>query len=258
MKVVLLAGGLGTRLSEATHRIPKPMVEIGGYPIIWHIMKGYAHYGHTEFVILLGYKGFLIKKFFADYFLYRSDVTIDLDANKIETHESFAEPWKVTLIDTGEVTMTGGRIKRAEKHLAGAPFMLTYGDGVADVNCDKLLDFHTGHGKAITMTSIQPAGRFGLVDADEQNRVRAFREKPKGDNNWINGGFFVCEPSVLSYLPSGDDTCVFEQDPLRNLAEDGEMLTYRHEGFWQCMDTIRDHKKLSQLWDSQNADWKVW
>ncbi len=258
MKVVLLAGGMGTRLSEATHRIPKPMVEIGGYPILWHIMKGYAHFGYNEFVILLGYKGFLIKKFFADYFLYRSDVTIDLDANKIETHASYAEPWKVTLLDTGQNTMTGGRIKRAEKHLADAPFMLTYGDGVANVNYDELMRFHQNHGKAITMTSIQPEGRFGLVMADEKNQVTAFREKPKGDTNWINGGFFVCEPSVLSYIPEDDATCVFEQQPLCQLANDGEMFTYRHNGFWQCMDTIRDHKRLTGLWDTQKADWKVW
>lgn len=257
MKVVLLAGGMGTRLSEATHRIPKPMVEIGGYPILWHIMKNYAQYGHTEFVVLLGYKGFLIKKFFADYFLYRSDVTLHLDANRIEVHDSFAEPWKVTLLETGESTMTGGRIKRAEKYLEDGPFMLTYGDGVANVDFNKLINFHEDHGKAITMTSIQPEGRFGLVVADEQNRVTAFREKPRGDTNWINGGFFVCEPSVLSYIPA-DDSCVFEQEPLRKLAEDGQMLTYRHHGFWQCMDTVRDHQKLVELWEMGQAPWKIW
>ena len=257
MKVVLLAGGLGTRLSEATHRIPKPMVEIGGYPILWHIMKGYAHYGFREFVVLLGYKGFLIKKFFADYFLYSSDITIDLDANTIETHESFSEPWKVTLLDTGQETMTGGRIKRAEKYLRDAPFMLTYGDGVADVRLDELLKFHRTHGKALTITSIQPEGRFGLIESDRDLRVTTFCEKPKGDRNWINGGFFVCEPTILDYIPR-DDSCVFEHDPLRRLASDGQLFTYRHHGFWQCMDTLRDYQKLTELWDSQSARWKVW
>lgn len=257
MKVAILAGGLGTRLSEATTRIPKPMVEIGGYPIIWHIMKGYAHYGITEFVILLGYKGFLIKKFFSEYQMHRSDVTIDLEANRIETHESFAEPWKVTLLDTGQQTMTGGRIKRASKYLEDGTFMLTYGDGVADVDVDKLVATHRDHGKAATMTSIQPEGRFGLVEADDNNRVTKFREKPKGDTHWINGGFFVCEPSVLDFIPD-DDGSIFEREPLMGLAEAGELYTYRHHGFWQCMDTLRDHQKLSQMWDSGEARWKVW
>jgi len=257
MKVVLLAGGMGTRLSEATHRIPKPMVEIGGYPILWHIMKGYAQHGHTDFVILLGYKGFLIKKFFADYYLNCSNVTIDLKANQIETHESCAEPWRVTLLDTGQSTFTGGRIKRAAKYLQDAPFLLTYGDGVANIDITELIQFHQSHGKLATMTSIQPEGRFGLVVADEHDHVTSFREKPKGDTNWINGGFFVCEPEVLDYIPA-DDASVFEQQPLINLASDGQLVTYRHHGFWQCMDTIRDHQKLTELWDTKNSPWKIW
>jgi len=233
------------------------MVEIGGHPILWHIMKGYAHFGYTEFVILLGYKGFLIKKFFADYFLARSDVTIDLEANKTEVISSNVEPWKVTLLDTGEFTMTGGRIKQAERYLSNEPFLLTYGDGVSDVNCKELVKFHKNHGKTITMTSIQSEGRFGVVKTDRKNQITSFREKIKDDTNWINGGFFVCEPDVFSYLPD-DDSCIFEEHPLRKLVTDGEMFTYKHKGFWQCMDTVSDHKKLTALWDSQRAPWKVW
>ncbi len=257
MKVVILAGGMGTRLSEATQRIPKPLVEIGGYPILWHIMKCYSAYGFNEFVILLGYKGFQIKEFFADYMLHRSDVTIDLQARKIETLESFTEPWRVTLLDTGLNTMTGGRLKRAAAYLQDGPFMLTYGDGVADINLQELLQFHQAHGGMVTMTSIQPAGRFGLVQANNENRVLSFREKPREDTNWINAGFFVCQPEILNYLPA-DDSTVFEAEPLQNLVHDGHVHTFRHTGFWQCMDTLRDQTRLEELWHAAAAPWKVW
>jgi glucose-1-phosphate cytidylyltransferase len=257
MKVLILAGGLGTRLSEATHRIPKPMAEIGGFPILWHIMKLYSHHGFNDFVILLGYKGFLIKQFFANYFLHQADVTIDLARNEIQTHESRSEPWKVTLLETGQDTMTGGRIKRAAAHVGDQPFLLTYGDGVADVDLTGLMQFHKQHGKAISMTTIQPEGRFGLVEADADHAVHNFREKPKGDTNWINGGFFVCEPKVLDYIPD-DDKSIFEREPLQRMAADGELHAFQHHGFWQCMDTLRDHQLLNRLWDKGDPVWKVW
>ena len=257
MKVLLLAGGFGTRLSEETDVRPKPMVEIGGKPILWHIMKIYSHYGFNEFVILLGYKGYYIKEYFANYFLHQSDITIDITTGKMEVLNNSSEPWKVTLLDTGLDTMTGGRIKRAQTFVGDEPFMLTYGDGVADIDIKKLIEFHKSHGKAMTITSAQPEGRFGALNIDKENKVTSFLEKPKGDGGWINAGFFVCEPKVFDYITEGDST-VFEQSPLQNLAKDGEIFTYKHEGFWKPMDTLRDKMQLQQLWESKKAPWKVW
>ena len=256
MKVLLLAGGFGTRLSEETDIRPKPMAEIGGKPILWHIMKIYSHYGFNEFIVLLGYKGYYIKEFFANYFLHQSDITIDLSDNKIEVHSNFSEPWKVTLLDTGLNTMTGGRIKRAKKYLRDESFLLTYGDGVADIDLKSLVDFHLNHGKLITMTSVLPEGRFGAIETDQNDRILQFKEKPKGDGNWINGGFFVCSPKVLDYIEN--DETVFEQIPLEKLAKNGELYTYRHDGFWKCMDTLRDKTQLNEMWNKGNALWKIW
>lgn len=257
MKVLLLAGGFGTRLSEETDIRPKPMVEIGGKPIIWHIMKIYSHYGYNDFVILLGYKGYYIKEYFANYFLHQSDVTINLENNSMEILNNSSEPWKVTLIDTGLHTMTGGRIKRAASLIGDNPFLLTYGDGVSDVNIDKLVNFHKSHGKLITMTSIQPNGRFGALDIDNNNKIIKFKEKPKGDGSWINGGFFVCESKVLEYI-SNSDSVVFEQEPLVKLANNGELMSYKHDGFWQPMDSLKDKIDLNMLWDENKAKWKKW
>lgn len=257
MKVLLLAGGFGTRLSEETDIRPKPMIEIGGKPILWHIMKTYSHYGFNEFVILLGYKGYYIKEYFANYFLHQSNVTIDLANNKMEIHNNSSEPWKVTLLDTGLDSMTGGRIKKAQEFIGNEPFMLTYGDGVADINVAELVKFHKSHGKLLTMTSAQPDGRFGALEIDENNQVKEFKEKPKGDGSWINAGYFVCEPKVFDYILDGDST-VFEQEPLKNLAKDGEIFTYKHHDFWMPMDTLRDKIKLNEMWQTQNPPWKVW
>jgi glucose-1-phosphate cytidylyltransferase len=255
MKVLILAGGFGTRLSEETGIVPKPLVEIGGRPIIWHIMKSYSHYGFNDFVILLGYKGYYIKEFFANYFLHQSDVTIDLATGKMDVHRNESEPWKVTLLDTGELTMTGGRIKRAANIINGQPFMLTYGDGLCDINIKDLVSFHESQKKLITMTSVQPEGRFGALEIIGDNMVTSFREKPKGDGAWINGGFFVCQPEVVNYI-SGDNT-VFEKEPLEMLADEKQLITYKHEGFWKCMDTLRDKMQLNEMWNSGNAKWKV-
>jgi len=257
MKVVLLAGGFGTRLSEETDIRPKPMVEIGGKPILWHIMKTYSEYGFNEFVILLGYKGYFIKEYFSNYFLHQSDVTIDLMNNEIEVHNNSSEPWKVTLLDTGLHSMTGGRIKRAQEFIGDEPFMLTYGDGVANIDIKKLVEFHKTHGKSMTMTSAQPDGRFGALDINKDNQVKEFKEKPKGDGSWINAGYFVCEPKVFDYITQGDST-VFEQAPLQDLAKDGEVYTYKHDDFWMPMDTLRDKHKLVKLWIDDQAPWKVW
>jgi len=257
MKVLLLAGGFGTRLSEETDVRPKPMVEIGGRPILWHIMKTYSSYGFNEFVVLLGYKGYYIKEYFANYFLHQSDVTIDMKNNKMEIHNNSSEPWKVTLLDTGLDSMTGGRIKRAQNFVGDEPFMLTYGDGVADINIEELVNFHKSHGKAMTMTSAQPDGRFGALDIDENDKVKEFKEKPKGDGSWINAGYFVCEPKVFDYITEGDGT-IFEQSPLKKLAEDGEIFTFKHNDFWMPMDTLRDKMKLNDLWQDNKAPWKVW
>ncbi len=257
MKVLLLAGGFGMRLSEETDIKPKPMVEIGGKPILWHIMKIYSQYGLNEFVILLGYKGYYIKEYFANYFLHQSDVTIDIQTGKLEVLNNSSEPWKITLLDTGLDTMTGGRVKRAQNFVGDEPFMLTYGDGVSDINIEELVKFHKSHGKAMTLTSARPEGRFGALNIDNNNQVHEFKEKPKGDGNWINAGFFVCEPKVFGYITNGDST-VFEQEPLQNLAKDGEIFTFKHNGFWKPMDSLKDKNDLNELWNGGNAPWKVW
>jgi len=257
MKVVLLAGGYGTRIAEETDIKPKPMVEVGGKPILWHIMKMYSQHGFNEFVILLGYKGYYIKEYFANYFLHQSDVTIDMQTGKMEVHNNSSEPWKVTLVDTGLDTMTGGRIKRAQHHIGNEPFLLTYGDGVSDIDITKSVEFHKSHGKSVTMTAIQPEARFGNLDIDSDMNIKRFIEKPKTEAGWINGGFFVCEPKVFEYL-SENENCIFEQEPLQNLTLDGEMMAYKHRGFWQPMDTLRDNQKLNKLWKENKAPWKVW
>jgi glucose-1-phosphate cytidylyltransferase len=257
MKALLLAGGFGTRLSEETDTRPKPMVEIGGKPILWHIMKTYSHYGINDFVILLGYKGYYIKEYFANYFLHQSDVTIDMANGNMEVHNNSSEPWKVTLIDTGLNAMTGARIKKAKKHIGNEPFLLTYGDGVADIDIQKLIEFHKNHGQLMTMTSAQPDGRFGALNINKDDKVVEFKEKPKGDGSWINAGYFVCQPEVLDYIDEGDEV-VFEQAPLKNLAKDGEIYTYKHNGFWMPMDTLRDKTKLNEMHKHGQAPWIVW
>jgi len=257
MKVLILAGGFGTRLSEETDIRPKPMVEIGGKPILWHIMKTYSHYGINEFVILLGYKGYYIKEYFANYFLHQSDVTIDMSSGDIEVHNNSSEPWKVTLLDTGLNAMTGARVKKAKDHIGNEPFLLTYGDGVANVDIQATLDFHKKHGKLMTMTSAQPDGRFGALDINENDKVVAFKEKPRGDDSWINAGYFICQPEVLDYIPQGDDA-VWEQEPLKNLAKDGQIYTYKHNDFWMPMDSLRDKIKLNEMCEAQDAPWMVW
>jgi glucose-1-phosphate cytidylyltransferase len=257
MKVLILAGGFGTRLSEETDIRPKPMVEIGGKPILWHIMKTYSHYGINEFVILLGYKGYYIKEYFANYFLHQSDVTIDMSSGDIEVHNNSSEPWKVTLLDTGLNAMTGARVKKAKDHIGNEPFLLTYGDGVANIDIQATLDFHKKHGKLMTMTSAQPDGRFGALDINENDKVVAFKEKPRGDDSWINAGYFICQPEVLDYIPQGDDA-VLEQEPLKNLAKDGQIYTYKHNDFWMPMDSLRDKIKLDEMCESQDAPWMVW
>ncbi|MCD4833169.1 MAG: glucose-1-phosphate cytidylyltransferase [Bacteroidales bacterium] len=256
MKVVILAGGFGTRLSEETETIPKPMVKIGGKPIIWHIMKLYSHYGYNEFIILLGYKGYVIKEYFANYFLHQSDVTIDLVTNEVNIHANKSEPWKVSLIDTGLNTMTGGRIKRIEKFIGNERFMLTYGDGVANIDLNKLKEFHLKHNKTITLTSVLPEGRYGSLDITAGNKIERFFEKPKGDNVWINGGFFICEPEIFKYLEN--DNTIFEREPLEKLAKNGEVYGYKHDDFWKCMDTLRDKIQLNELWENNKAPWVVW
>lgn len=257
MKVLILAGGYGTRISEETDIRPKPMIEIGGKPILWHIMKIYSHYGFHKFIILLGYKGYVIKEYFANYFLHQSDVTINLSTNKVEVHNNTSEPWKVTLLDTGIETMTGGRILRAQPFVKDEAFMLTYGDGVSDVNLNKLLQFHRSHGKTVTTTIVQPEGRYGAIDSNAEGRIQRFVEKPEGDRTWVNGGFFVCQPKVFDYLNEGDKT-IFERKPMENMAKNGELYAYRHYGFWKCMDTARDKIYLNKIWNQNQAIWKVW
>lgn len=256
MKVLILAGGYGTRISEESDIKPKPMIEIGGKPIIWHIMKHYSSYGFNEFVLLLGYKSYVVKEYFANYYLHNSDVTIDTAKKSIEVHNNYSENWKITLLETGLDTMTGGRVKRAKDYIGNEPFFLTYGDGVSDVNIKELLAFHKKHGKKITMTSIQPEGRFGALKIEENNKITSFLEKPKGDGAWINGGFFVCDPSVVNYI--ADDSTTFEKEPLENLAKDGELFSYKHDGFWKCMDTLRDKNQLNEMWANNKAKWKTW
>jgi len=257
MKVVILAGGLGTRLSEETDLKPKPMVEIGGKPILWHIMKVYSHYGFNEFIICCGYKGYVIKEYFANYFLHQADITIDLATNSLEIHQSQAEPWKITLVDTGLNTMTGGRIKRVQQYTNNETFMLTYGDGVSNVNILELVAFHRKHGKLATLTAVQPSGKFGSLALGESDVIESFMEKPKGDGAWINGGFFVLEPKVFDYINDADST-VWERAPLENIALQNQLMAFKHEGFWRPMDTLRDKIDLETMWNSQNCEWKLW
>lgn len=257
MKVVILAGGFGTRISEESHLKPKPMIELGSRPILWHIMKIYSHYGYNDFIICLGYKGYAIKEYFAHYFLHESNVTFDFtNGNRRVIHGHTAEPWKVTLVDTGLETMTGGRIKRIQPYVGSEPFMLTYGDGVGDIDIVNLVDFHKSHGRLATVTSTQTSGRFGALRIDEGDSVLSFQEKPDGDSGWINAGFFVMEPGVFDYIR--DDATVLERDPLENLAKDGQLFSYRHRGFWQPMDTLRDKIYLDELLKSNKAPWKNW
>jgi len=256
MKVVILAGGLGTRLSEETVTRPKPMVEIGGKPILWHIMKIYSHFGLHDFVICLGFKGYMIKEYFSNYFLHMSDVTFDIQNNRMEVHQQYAEPWRVTLVDTGAESMTGGRVRRVAPYVEDDTFLLTYGDGVGDVNISELLAYHRAHGKLATLTSTQPSGKFGALDLGEGGLIQSFQEKPKGDGGWINAGFFVLQPAVLKFLK--DDSTILEKEPLETLARDGELMAFKHTGFWQPMDTLRDKQHLEDLWNSGSAPWKVW
>jgi len=257
MKVLILAGGLGSRLSEETTLKPKPMVEIGAKPILWHILKIYSYYGFNEFIILCGYKGYMIKEYFANYYQHMSDMTIDMLTNSITYHKSNAEPWKVTLVDTGLDTMTGARIKKVRKYVGNEPFMLTYGDGVSNVKIDDLIKYHKMHGKAITMTSVQPEGRFGSLIINEENKVLSFQEKPKGDGAWVNAGFFVCQPEVFEFIPDGDKI-IFERETLESLAIAGELFAYKHEGFWKPMDTQRDKLQLEEYIEKGNAPWIRW
>jgi glucose-1-phosphate cytidylyltransferase len=255
MRAVILAGGLGTRLSEETDLKPKPMVEIGGRPILWHIMKLYSAYGVNDFVICCGYKGYVIKEYFANYFLHMSDVTFDMASNTMEVHERKAEPWRVTLVDTGERTMTGGRLKRVRSYLGEEDFCFTYGDGLSDVNISRLISFHKAQGKLATLTATQPPGRFGALCLNGE-QITSFQEKPDGDGAWINGGFFVLSPRVIDYIQG--DTSVWEQEPMERLASEGQFMAYRHDGFWQPMDTLRDRQLLERLWQDGNPPWKVW
>ncbi len=257
MKVVILAGGLGTRISEESHLKPKPMIPIGELPILWHIMKYYSSFGFNEFVICCGYKGYVIKEYFADYYLHRSDITFDFSNNNdIIVHSNVAEPWKVTVVDTGLNTQTGGRIKRIQKYIGDEPFMLTYGDGVSDVNINKLLAFHKEHKKIATLTAVQPGGKFGVLHINSRQDITSFAEKAKEDGGWINGGFMVLEPQIFNYV-EGDNT-ILERDPFETLVKLGELAAYKHPGFWQCMDTLRDKNLLEALWESGQAQWKVW
>lgn len=259
MKVVILAGGLGTRISEESHLKPKPMITIGDQPILWHIMKYYSCFGFYDFVICCGYKGYVIKEYFADYYLHRSDVTFDFSAeNRMTVHSNVAEPWRVTIVDTGLNTQTGARIKRVQQYIGDEPFMMTYGDGVSDVDLYTLLSQHRQSDKIVTLTGIQPGGRFGVLDLDEaSNTVVGFREKAKEDGGWINGGFMVMQPEVFDYLEA-DETCVLERAPLERLATEGKLGIYRHEGFWQCMDTQRDRNRLQLMWEGASAPWCIW
>ncbi|WP_446810848.1 glucose-1-phosphate cytidylyltransferase [Methylomonas sp. 2BW1-5-20] len=254
MKTVILAGGFGTRISEESHLKPKPMIEIGGKPILWHLMKIYSRYGINDFVICLGYKGYVIKEYFANYFLHMSDVTFDMEHNRMEVHEKNAEPWRVTLIDTGQDTLTGGRLRRVKDYIGDETFCFTYGDGLADVNIDTLIQFHRSQGKAATLTAIQPPGRYGALNI-AGDAVLDFQEKPAGDGAWVNGGFFVLEPSVLDYIDG--DLVSWEAQPLQRLAAENQLAAYHHNGFWQAMDTMRDKNHLEDLW-SRNPPWKVW
>ena len=255
MKAVILAGGFGTRISEETQFKPKPMIEIGGMPLLWHIMKSYSTYNINDFVICCGYKGYMIKEYFANYFLHMSDVTFDIKNNKMNVHKKFGESWNVTLVDTGIDTQTGGRLKKIEEYLDDETFCFTYGDGISDIQIDQLVRFHNDNKTVATVTAVQPSARFGALDIRE-NKVISFKEKPPGDGNWINGGYFVLEPSVFDYL--GDNSTVWEEEPVENLTRDGQLSTYKHSGFWQPLDSLRDKNKLEKLWSNGNAPWKIW
>ncbi len=255
MKAVILAGGLGTRICEESHLKPKPMIEVGGKPLLWHIMKTYSHHGINDFVICCGYKGYVIKEYFANYFLHMSDVTFDMSSNSMEVHQRYVEPWRVTLVNTGEETLTGGRLKRVREHLGNEPFCFTYGDGVSSIHIRDLVEFHFAHGKEATVTAIQPPGRYGALDIDD-NQVTSFQEKPAGDGAWINGGYFVLNPSVVDHIYG--DLVSWEGEPLIRLAREGQLMSYRHSGFWQAMDTLRDKNYLEELWAKGNPPWKVW
>lgn len=258
MKVVIFAGGLGTRISEESYLKPKPMIEVGEKPILWHLMKIYEAQGFNDFIICLGYKGQLIKEYFLNYYAYNSDVTIDLQTNSFEVHRTNSENFKVTLVDTGLHTATAGRLKRVQHHIGNEDFMLTYGDGLANVSIDNLLQFHALHGKIATVTAVQPAGRFGLLGLEHDDLVSSFKEKPLGDGGWINGGFFVLKPDVFSYLPENADNVMWEDSPLETLAHHGQLMAYKHHGFWKCMDAMRDKEELESLWKSDQAKWKIW
>jgi glucose-1-phosphate cytidylyltransferase len=257
MKVVILAGGKGTRISEETQTVPKPMIEIGGKPILWHIMKTYSHYGYNEFVICLGYLGYVVKEYFSHYFLHMSDLTIDLSKNEMEIHNNTSEPWKVTLVETGPETMTGGRLKRVQQYIGNETFMMTYGDGVGAVDIAKLVAVHKKKKKLATLTAVQNAGRFGTLELNKQDQVKTFLEKPMGESSWINAGFFVLEPEVFSYIKKGD-AAIWEREPLEQLAKKGQVNAFRHPGFWKPMDTLRDKIELEKMWHSRQAPWKVW
>jgi glucose-1-phosphate cytidylyltransferase len=256
MKIVILAGGLGTRISEESEFKPKPMIEIGEKPILWHIMKIYSHYGFNDFVVCCGYKGYVIKDYFHHYYMHQADMTVDLGNNTVEYHHSAAEPWRVTLVDTGLNTMTGGRVKRIQEYIGNEPFMLTYGDGVSDIDIPKLVQFHKKNGCLATLTAVQPSGKFGALGLDG-DRIASFQEKPRGDGAWVNGGFFVLEPKIFNYITEGDNT-IWERGPMEKLAQDSQLLAFRHEGFWQPMDTLRDKNELEKLWQGNRAPWKVW
>ena len=257
MKVVIFAGGMGTRISEESHLKPKPMIEIGGKPLLWHIMKHYASYGHNEFVICLGYKGHMIREYFMNYFLVNSDITMDLKTNNIEVHSSDSEDFKVTLVDTGLHTMTAGRLKRVQKYVEGEDFMLTYGDGLSDIDINELVTYHAGHGKIATMTAIQPGSRFGVMELDNDSTITRFHEKPKESGSWINGGFFVLKPEVFEHLKDDADDVMWERQPLEDLSGSKEIAAYKYNGFWMCMDTIRDREELEALWEA-DPKWKSW
>jgi glucose-1-phosphate cytidylyltransferase len=257
MKAVILAGGFGTRISEETNLKPKPMIEIGEKPIIWHIMKIYSYYGINDFIICLGYKGYVIKEYFINYYKHMSDLTIDLSNNDIKIHNNYSESWKITLVNTGEDSMTGGRIKRISEYVKDEDFFcLTYGDGLSNVNIVESINFHKKHQKLATLTAVQPSGRFGALEI-ENNKITKFQEKPKGDGGYINGGFFILSPKAISYIKDGDKT-IWEQSPLQNLAIDQQLMAFKHDGFWQPMDTLRDKNYLDELWNSKNAPWKIW
>jgi len=258
MKVVVFAGGLGTRLMEETEARPKPMVEIGGKPILWHILKIYENHGFNDFIICLGYKAQMIKEYFLNYYLYNSDITVELEKNKIDVHFSNTESFKVTLVDTGLYTNTAGRLQRIKKYIGNEPFMLTYGDGLSNVNITDLITFHHSHGKLVTLTSVQVPGRFGNLDTDDFGVIKNFQEKPQGDGMWINGGFFVMQPEIFNYLGDDMDDVQWEKGPLTKIAYDGQLVAFRHTGFWKCMDALRDRIELEEMWSSGNAQWKIW